>query len=210
MKKFNFSLVTILAMSAFAMAGGNIAPVVEEPVVVPEAVVVSDSGFYVGIAYSIIGSDITNIADDIDLDMGAVMLDAGYKFNDYIAVEGRYWIGVDEDCLSFDALETDTDAWGIYIKPMYPVTDSFDIYGLLGYGSAALNDAITFDADVEGISWGVGASYSFTDSISIFVDYVAFTEDTITDNKLTDIIGINDAEYDHSFDTVNFGVNYKF
>jgi len=210
MKKFNFSLVTILAMSTFAIAGGNIAPVVEEPVVVPEPVVVSDSGFYVGIAYSLINSDITNIVKDIDLDMGAVMLDAGYKFNDYIAVEGRYWIGVDEDCLSLDAIETDTDAWGIYVKPMYPVTDSLDIYGLLGYGSASLNDAITFDGDVEGISWGVGASYSFTDNISVFVDYVAFTEDTITNNKLTNIVGMNDTEYDHSFDTVNFGVNYKF
>ena len=153
---------------------------------------------------------------DVELDMGAVMLDAGYKFNDYIAVEARYWIGIDADDATFsdwtvhNAVDTDTDAWGVYVKPMYPVTDAFDIYGLLGYGSASLNDSATFDGDVEGISWGVGAAYSFTESFSVFLDYVAFTDDTLTNNSLTHLVGVDATEYDHEFDTINFGLNYQF
>jgi opacity protein-like surface antigen len=215
MRKFTHSIVAAFAVSSFAVAGGDIAPV--EPVVeTPMIEEVSTGSFYAGIAYSWIGTDISGTTFDnshepvdLSLDMGAIMLDAGYKFNDYIAVEARYWIGINSDSDIFHdgqdyrPLDTDSDAWGIYAKPMYPVTDTFDIYGLLGYGSATLNDGQTFSADVEGISWGVGAAYSFTENWSVFLDYVAFTEDSLTDNALTD-------SYDHSFDTLNFGFNYQF
>ena len=226
MKKITSSIVAALAVSTFAVAGGDIAPV--EPVVeTPMVEEVSTGGFYAGIAYSLMGSDITtstydanqNLVDrfDLSLDMGAVMLDLGYKFNDYIAVEGRYWIGINSDSDNilhdgnqYDPLDTDSDAWGIYVKPMYPVTDSFDIYGLLGYGSASLNDTSAFGDDVDGISWGVGASYAFSDSWSLFVDYVAFTDDTLTNNAITNALGVDDSSYDHEFDTLNFGINYQF
>ena len=221
MKKFTLSIVAALAASSFAVAGGDIAPV-EPAVEVPVVEEASTGAFYAGIAYSFIGSDITettfdNTRDPIDLslDMGAVMLDLGYKFNDYIAVEGRYWIGVNSDASLFHdgqdwaPVDTDSDAWGIYVKPMYPVTDAFDIYGLLGYGSATLNDNGTFNGDVEGISWGVGASYAFTDNWSVFVDYVAFTEDTLTNNAITAAFD-DTSNYDHDFDTLNIGINYTF
>lgn len=226
MRKVTLSMTAALAMSTFAVAGGDITPV--EPVVeVPMVEEVSTGGFYAGIAYSLMGSDITtstyddsnNLIDvfDLSLDMGAVMLDVGYKFNDYVAVEGRYWIGINSDSdnilhdgQDYDPLDTDSDAWGIYVKPMYPVTDALDIYGLLGYGSASLNDTSAFGADVDGISWGVGASYAFTDNWSIFVDYIAFTDDTLTNNAITDALGVDGSSYDHEFDALNFGFNYSF
>ncbi len=226
MKKFNLSLVAVLAMSTFAVAGGDIAPV--EPVVETPVIEEASTGaFYIGMGYSAMYSDVTNIRfndgydalkHDVEHDTGAIMLDAGYKFNDYFAVEARYWIGFSDDSVSFnnddytfhgDVLDSDSDAWGVYAKPMYPVTDAFDIYGLLGYGSASLNDG-AFNKDVEGISWGVGAAYSFTESFSVFLDYVAFTEDTLTNNSFAHVIGIEDTTYDHSFDTINFGLNYQF
>jgi len=227
MKKFNLSLVAVLAMSTFAIAGGDIAPVEEPVVVVPEVIEeLSTGAFYVGIAYSSMMSDLTGVRftdgidafeKDYELTTGAIMLDIGYKFNDYIAVEGRYWMGISSDEFTYahgtvhgDLVDTDSDAWGVYVKPMYPVTDAFDVYGLLGYGSASLNDTATFGDDVEGISWGVGAAYSFTESFSVFLDYVAFTEDTLINNSLTHLVGVEATEYDHSFDTINFGLNYQF
>ncbi len=218
MKKFNLSLVAVLAMSTFAVAGGDIAPV--EPVVeTPVIEEVSTGGFYLGLAYSIVDSDIsyTSITEDervdnsraLGLDLDAIMLQAGYKFNDYVAVEGRYWIGLSDEAFAIDNDVKNRfddgafDAWGIYVKPMYPVTDSFDIYGLLGYGSASIDSTNYFNDDVSGISWGVGAAYSFTESVSLFADYVAFTEDTLTDNALN-------GSYDHDFDTINFGLTYSF
>ena len=49
MKNIVLSAVAVLAMSSFAVAGGDIAPV-EEPVVVVEEAV-STGAFYLGLAY---------------------------------------------------------------------------------------------------------------------------------------------------------------
>ena len=64
------------------------------------------------------------------------MLQAGYKFNSYVAVEGRYWLGLSDNAwatISNNLIQSEgeIDAWGVYVKPMYPVTPAFDIYALL-------------------------------------------------------------------------------
>jgi opacity protein-like surface antigen len=211
MKKLTLSIAAIAAMGTFAIAGGDIAPVepvVETPVVAP----VTDKGFYIGAGYSWMGQDIDNIDNNVNLglDYGSILLQAGYKINSYVAVEGRYWIGVSDDSYTIRGFNSsvDADAWGIYVKPTYPVTDAFDVYALLGYGSATanditLNDGTRTDVDVDGFSWGIGAAYSFTNNWSVFLDYVAF-DDSNFDNSITALEG------NHEFDTINFGVTYKF
>ena len=194
MKKFNLSLVAVLAMSTFAIAGGDIAPV-EEPVVMVEESVVEDNGFYLGLAYSATsidadGFDAGNIAVGGSNDADSFMVQAGYKFNPYIAVEGRYWNG-----------NNGVDAYGIYAKPMYPVSDSFDVYALLGYGNAGADPVDGYigstSLDDSTFQWGLGASYAFTDSFAIFVDYVElYNSDT--------------NNVDWSVDAVNVGVTYQF
>jgi predicted porin len=190
MKKFNLSLAALLAMSTFAIAGGDIAPV--EPVVeVVEEPIVDDSGFYLGLAYSatsidIDGVDTINIGGDEDAD--AFLVQLGYKFNSYFALEGRYWNG-----------DNDFDAWGLYAKPMYPVTDAFDVYALLGYGNAgAAHSGVDFDNSE--FQWGLGAAYSFTDHFAVFFDYVELADG--------DNIGIYTNDW--SVDNWNFGFTYQF
>ncbi len=226
MKNIVLSAVAVLAMSSFAVAGGDIAPV-EEPVVVVEPVI-TDSGFYIGGAYGAANFDYTETYDAIDMgggstytpsgfsddwDYSTVMIQAGYKFNQYVAIEARYWFGMDET-LYTDSVDGDVDltvdTFGIYIKPMYPVTDAFDIYALLGYAN---NDASvednegTYDFDsVDGFSWGIGAAYSFTDNLAVFVDYVNMYED---DNDVIDEDG-DRLNQDITLSTVNFGLSYKF
>lgn len=219
MKTLTLSLATILATSTFAFAGGDIAPVepmIETPVVIED--VVSDSGVYVGLAYSLLKSDSDfDNNHDLGADYSAIMFQGGYKFNEYIAVEGRYWLGLTDEAFDnplhhafLDDFDTEGTAWGVYVKPMYPVTDALDVYALLGYGSASangitLNDGSIHDLDVDGFSWGIGAAYSFTDNISVFADYVDFQDDTltVTSNALS-------GTFDHAFDAINLGVTYKF
>ena len=218
MKKFNLSLVAILAMSTFAVAGGDIAPVepiVDVPVVIEE---VSTGSFYIGAAYSILASegdwdDAYDPAYDMsaELDYSAFMLQAGYKFNDYVAVEGRYWAAISDgdltlcgvdDCYDENDVIGDIDAtaWGIYVKPMYPVTASFDIYALLGY--ANVDTQFGEDSWDDGaFSWGLGADYSFSNNVSVFVDYVSLYNDDIT---------YTDGVEEWTTDTWNFGVTYTF
>ncbi|HEC45558.1 MAG TPA: hypothetical protein ENI25_01930, partial [Epsilonproteobacteria bacterium] len=103
-------------------------------------------------------------------------------------------------------LTNEIDTWGIYVKPMYPVTDSFDIYALLGYADAdytVSGSGYTLSSDAfDGFSWGIGADYSFTDSVSVFVDYVSLYDDEFVNNAGNNV--------DFTIDTWNFGVTYTF
>ena len=196
MKKFNLSLIAVLAMRTFALGGWDFAPV-EEPVVVVPEVVESTGAFYIGGAYGYGTMEVSEIGYSHDENFNSFMLQAGYKFNPYIAVEGRYWF-TSED--SWDDWNEDfsTDSWGIYVKPMYPVTNELDIYALLGYGDTDPEiGGEGPDYDTDGFQWGLGASYDVTDNVAVFVDYVNLYDDT------------NDG-LDLTIDTINFGVTYTF
>ncbi|KYJ86969.1 outer membrane protein [Sulfurovum riftiae] len=229
MKKLNLSLAAIFAMSTFAIAGGDIAPM--EPVVEEPVVVESTGNFYLGLAYGYL-SDSTDLTDNIgnisglapgatttlwDESYNDLMIQAGYNFNEYIAIEGRYWFGLGDTNLYNDgtyAVDASVDAWGIYVKPQYPVTEAFNIYALLGYGAAQYDftesygrwtNSVLDDDSVDGFSWGLGASYAFTDNVAVFVDYVSIYNDD--DNHF----GTNfDINIDRTIDAWNFGVTYNF
>ncbi len=231
MKKLVGSMVLALSMSSFALAGGDIAPV-EPAVVAPVPEVVDDSGFYLGVAYGAVKSedyytDSVNEGYDeqLDTDFDSIMGQAGYKFNQYIALEGRYWWSTGNGDSTYgddpngfgnyrfgdtDINDYDFEAWGIYVKPMYPVTDELDVYALLGYaGTKIESDNFSgtpdvLDLDDNGFSWGVGASYSLTDDFSVFVDYVSLYNDKIPYNA--DETGTDDVEVY----TINVGLTYKF
>lgn len=238
MKNFTLSVATVLAMSTFAMAGGDIAPV--EPMV-EEVVPASDSGFYIGGAFSLANSQYDHSQNygytdgtdylntwNYEYDSNAYMLQAGYKFNQYIAIEGRYWGSMDS--YQYDGAnyvdgqlvdnyygysDGDWSAWGIYAKPMYPVTESFDVYALLGYGNVSIDDNwynnnTLLDADV--FQWGIGASYSITENTSVFIDYVQLCDGESGASYVPVDSGYDYDTYtsDVSLYTVNIGISYKF
>lgn len=182
MKKIVLSAV--LAAS-FAVAGGDIAPV-EPAITVPEVAVAPTSmvgNFYVGAAYSYLDRDFTEdgITESDSTDAGTLL--AGYKFNDYIALEGRYT----DDFNDFSN-------WGVYAKPMYPV-GPVSIYGLLGYGQSDFGDAKD-----DGFQWGGGLAYALTQNIGLFADYVQMVDEKNYDNTGTDV----------ELYGINAGVTYTF
>jgi len=222
MKKILSLSVALMTASSFVVAGGNIAPI-EEPTVVENVETVNtDAGFYLGLAYgalsherdrNTINDNITS--DTIDETYNEIMLQAGYKFNPYIAIEGRYWYGLDDSLEGGIAehfgtiVDVSTDVWGIYLKPMYPATDALDVYALLGYGSTEYDVegiegslAMSFD----GFTWGLGASYAFTENVSVFVDYTRMYDDT-TDYVTPEGRALN---FDDTIDIVSIGLTYNF
>ncbi len=199
MKKFNLSLAAVVAMSTFAIAGGDIAPidpVIDEPTV--EAPVVPSIGsFYLGLAYSYMNVNKQEIGGPVEIDTSgnAYTLLAGYNINPYFAIEGRYSATVGDLNVDNGTTDTDVDAdlsnMGLYIKPMYPITN-FNLYALLGYGEVELED------DTEsGFQWGLGASYSVNENIAVFTDYTRLYDDS------------DDGE-DIVVDAFTVGLNYKF
>ena len=195
MKKTLLSAVAIAALSSFAVAGGDIEPV---PVVVPMEM----GDFYVGLSYSCLDARQTDgdrRNSSINEDFEAAMFQAGYSINEYFAIEGRYWYGIEESIIVNDRLNTDSniDIWGIYAKPMYPVMEGLDIYGLLGYASASYDLSRSSLDDRDGFSWGAGLEYTFSNNIKLFADYASIYQDSATYN-------------DESINTYNFGVGYRF
>jgi len=202
MKKTTLSIVSILALSGVAYAGGDIVPV--EPIV-ETPVLMKQSPFYLGLG---IGS--AEVNDDFsseEFSSTTLMLQAGYQYNPYIAVEGRYTFGLDTDydpgntgALSSD-YDGDFSSWGLYVKPMYPIGD-FSLYALLGYGGIMLDDLAGGDAYESGFQWGLGADYAINENFSVFLDYVTLYDDTGFDYRAQ----LDDVDAD----TWTLGVSYRF
>jgi len=203
------SLVSVMALGSLAYAGGDIAPVaVEEPVVVENS-----SDFYVGLGYGYFNQSIDNIAytppvANIEFEVDTLLLQAGYQYNKYVAFEGRYWLGLGDISQSGGAVpgdySGDFDAWGLYVKPMYPVTEAFDVYALLGYADSSIDYANGAGWDTDGFSWGIGLQYEVMENLLVFADYVSMASDDSFDESGRKI----DADID--LYTLNFGVSYKF
>ena len=204
MKKIIASLA-ILALSGPAVwAGGDITPV-EQPVVADR------SGFYVGLGYGYFkqsNSDLQGYAD-VDFKDSTMLFQAGYRYNDYIAFEGRYWLGFGDITQSGGNnpgdYSGDFDSWGLYLKPIYPISESFDVYALLGYAKTKIDYDNGFYWHNDGFSWGLGGQYAVTDHFQLFADYV-----NLGYNNSVDVQGKGSIDGDINPYTINVGISYKF
>lgn len=205
MKKVLLPLVAMVTMSSFGFAGGDIEPVEALPVVEGEV-----SPFYVGLGLSSVSTGDSHLSlgffDDQlgEEDTGDVLLMAGYEFNQYVAIEGRYMTSV------WGENELTRDSWGVYVKPQYPATEAFTIYALLGYGGLNVETkGRTFGSlDDTGFQWGVGASYDLNEHFSIFIDYVNIARDMDADIVFDSPFYMPFAKVDS--DAISVGVTYNF
>lgn len=192
-------LVPMLVLSGFSHADDASA---KEPLLT--LLTTENSAYYMGAALG--DSRVNNDTSNEKMSSLSLMIQAGWQYNQYIALEGRYSFGLNMDYSSGDPSNTsdyngDFSSWGVYAKPMYPI-QNFKVYALLGYGGVELEDIANGDAYENGFQWGVGAGYAFNQRLSIFVDYVSLYDDTGFGNraKLDDI----DAY------TLALGVTYQF
>ena len=225
MKKVTLSIVSILALSGLSFAGGNIALVapIEAPVI-EAPVAVQSSAFYVGLGYSYLTSNRTavlndpsdprngQVVKDTDSNANNVMLQVGYQFNQYIALEGRYTVAVGDFSLTHNhknGLEEDVDIdlsnIGIYLKPIYPI-GNLSLYGLLGYGKIERehNPEPHRTWDGSGFQWGAGLQYAIRDNLFIFADYTRwYDEKGEPHDTLPRLL-------DTDFSVVSVGLTYRF
>ncbi|MDD2450856.1 outer membrane beta-barrel protein [Sulfurovum sp.] len=214
MRTLILSALSVMAMSSSGVAGGSILNV--EPAVEPVIAVEKESGkrFYVGAGYSFMnmnieGSEAINavayppLLGETDLSAHAMTLLAGYDFNRYLAVEGRYTFSLGDLDIDNNGRDGEIDAdlsnLALYLKPMYPI-GGLTLYGLLGYGKVTLDDGKKYSE--SGFQWGIGAGYNINDTIGVFVDYTR-----LYDDKGFDTIW---GDQDVVVDAVNVGVTYEF
>ena len=107
--------------------------------------------------------------------------------------------------------------YSIFAKPKYPINEAFKIYGLIGFGGVsvdavkgsmpAANPGVNISNE-GGFQWGVGANYSITTSVEIFVDYSQLMIDSEIDTKL---YYYDNATYKElNTDALTIGVTYSF
>lgn len=222
-KRILLSTALCIAMGSSAFADTYQEEIPPQPYMQPVAL-----GIYVGLAYGY-----TQVKDDYfeyypnsglavqtDINYDAVMFQAGYQYNTFFAFELRYWTAFNGGDYSISSnypplyppavgSYDNFDAWGFYLKPMYPVTPEFSIYGLLGFSGVYVAGEPGWDLLDEGdYSWGLGASYAITPNILIFADYV----------QLFNGGGYGYGYYDYDYDsdqdtrvnTINIGLTYRF
>jgi len=196
MKKTILSMAVMTALAGSLQAGGDVAPVAPAPA--------DDSGFYLGMglaAANVYGSDRDwfdgTPGQDISI---ALSLLAGYRINPYLAVEGRGTMDI------WKADFTDYANFSLFVKPMYPATEEWTLYALLGYGWVNI-DGDGGQADIinkGAFQWGLGTEYALVDNWSLFADYTWLLNDETADVLLPD----GSPEVSHEMFTV--GTMYKF
>jgi len=201
MKKVLLAVGAFAAMHSVAVAGGDIAPV-EPAVAVP---VVADEneneGIYIGLAYSYMSHDIdyAGLGTRAEMDFNGVILELGYQFNEYVSVEGRYATTIGDD-IDDIASSSEATGWGLFVKPMLPLSERATVYGLLGYSKTDTSNTLDItgvDFDEDGLSWGGGFALDMNEDFTVFGEYVRWYDDTV-------------GGYDHVVDGFSLGVTYQF
>ncbi len=212
MLKKTVSILSVAILSHnIAIAGGDIAPVKEPTVVIPTTV--ENNGIYLGLGITAMNLD--NDLSNESFSATGIMLEAGYQFNNYLALEGRYTMHLGN--LEYDHGDTTNPNYsdypgdftnvGIYLKPMYRI-ENFSLYGLLGYGEVTLTDLPapgstgSVDRAEDGFQWGLGIDYAINENVSVFVDYMNVYDDKGFDYRAQDA--------DISSELWTLGLSYKF
>ena len=201
MKKITLSAVALLLTSTLAMAGGDLTEV-EPAVETPQVTETSEkTGFYAGLAYSCM--QLTKDTPDEEYMGNGISALAGYNFNKFLAIEGRYTTTLGDTTYTTWNIDKDvsTDLYNValYLKPQY----SFGIvgvYGLVGYGQTTLDNGDSYSE--AGLQYGAGVSANVNESVQLFVDYRRLYDDTDFDSMA--------PNSDVASNSWSVGVNYNF
>ena len=175
-KNIKLSIIALMAMGSLSYAGGDLTVVtpyevedvvmaeeayvepIIEPVVIPKPIKpipVKDiyaNGFYAGLGIAVAqyktncNSGCPNSGKD---KTAGIMARVGYDFNQYIGIEAR---GIRTN---WKAGGGKVKHAGLFIKPMLPVSDTTNIYGLVGVAKTTTQGKLQH-TDAEALALGAG------------------------------------------------------
>lgn len=240
MKKIIVSSLVLASMSV-VHAGGDILPVVFEveevvvplevyvepvviptPVVIPKVVVapvvpvvpvvnnILPLGLYValGLTAARYNPDCgCPVKGNVDKTAGVIGR-IGYDFNEFLGVEAR---GIKTKWSSEGG---DLEHYGVFLKPMYPVSNDINVYGLAGYAKTETAGGTRRKTDTEALAWGLGFEYDFTTDVPKEGRY-GRTFDGYGDQEngwglFADYERLVQKSGSPDFDTANIGITYDF
>ncbi|CAA6807089.1 MAG: Unknown protein [uncultured Sulfurovum sp.] len=229
--------ITMIGMSTFLYAGGDILPPIFEteevsvpievyvppvkivdptppvPAVIPPAVILKDIvplGFYVGLGLTAASYDpkcgCTQLKSEPDTTTG-IIARVGYDFNEYLGIEGR---GIRTNWRSDGGKIKHA---GVFVKPMYPISKDFNVYGLAGYAKTTTQGSKR-QVDAETLAWGVGVEYDLgTDTAKkgkYSRDFDGYGDQEGGWGLFADYERLVQKSASPDLDTISFGVTYDF
>lgn len=165
---------------------------------------VDESGFYVGGNYGYLrveGED--DFDDDKDVWQGLL----GYKFNEWVAVEGSF---IDFGDYGSDVAGADTDGYTAAIKGILPLSDRFSLYAKVGqlWSETEYNlGGISNEYDDESLFVGAGLSYAMTQNFLINAEYTVYDAELDAYEAVDDI---DDTNFETDLKQASIGVEYRF
>ncbi|CAA6817243.1 MAG: Unknown protein [uncultured Sulfurovum sp.] len=232
MKKIMINMA-IIGVSTLLHAGGDILPTVFEteevvvpvepyipppvkvipPVaVIPPPLVLKDIvplGLYVGLGLTAARYNPgcgCPIKGQVDKTAG-VIARVGYDFNEYLGIEGR---GIRTNWKSDGGK---IKHLGLFAKPMYPVSNDINVYGLAGYAKTT-TQGNKRRVDAETFAWGLGLEYDLaTDTPKegkYNRDFDGYGDQEGGWGLFTDYERLVQKSGSPDLDTINFGVTYDF
>lgn len=104
-----------------------------------------------------------------DATVGAIQGRLGYKFNPYVGVEGEAAFGVSGDTVSGIDVDLQHEV-GAFVVGFAPVTPNIDLFARVGYTSSTFETSLG-DVDGDGVAYGLGGQYHFTDKDGVRLDW---------------------------------------
>ena len=126
---------------------------------------------YVGASFS----QIDYSEDNADLDFGVVSGKFGAIINEYLALELRYGVGIEDDSLYGVDVKV-SSLMGGYLRVGMPVADKVYPYLVLGRSKGELEarvSGVSVEEDSSDFSYGLGANFAFPSSdVQLSVEYM--------------------------------------
>lgn len=101
--------------------------------------------------------------------LGVIQGRVGYRFNPYVGVEGEAAFGVKDDNTGGVNVKI-KDQVGAFVVGYLPVTPKADLFARVGYSGAAFDTSVG-NRNADGVAYGVGGQYNFTDKDGVRLDW---------------------------------------
>lgn len=161
---------------------------------------INDSGFYLGGNYGYLRVEGD---DDFDDDKEAFEGIAGYRFNQYFALEGSY---IDFGDYGTDLARADVDGYTAAIKGSLPVNEVFSLFLKVGQlWSETDYQALDYSRKVDDESMFVGGGVAFNISTNLVLNATYSVYDTSLEFD-----DLDDENFDTDFKQASVGLEYRF
>lgn len=167
--------------------------------------------FYVGGQYNKTTLEEKESGLSASIDFGSLTALAGYKFNEFIAVEARIGTGINDKSFSEDGYK---ESFGVDLQTMliakasYKLSNEFSVFALAGYSKTEFEykesgPSYSFSEtdSLSGLALGIGAEFRFANNFAVNLEYVMLPDETLREGSYSFKLEANN---------LSVGVNYYF